>query len=298
MKNKVPRSEYGGPTSSTSSRDPQTSSTTSSTSDDIREWVEESTGWFKSAEILKELGLDWDKGRKLVSWVLRKMVADGEVTKDQNKYGYYRRINTATVKLDLLNVEEEKPVKIISPLDLTTDADFSPGQIYLVSGVTNSGKTTWCLNIAKDNAKAFNVHYINMESGAKELANTIKRFPDIDVKWFVENVNVRTPAESGQNLGDLIIPGEGNLNIIDFLTPPGGDYSQMEKALNDIFERLDGAMCVIAMMQWPTAVHPAGGHGTLSRCRFAIALLKEVERGGKRTYLKVLKDKVSFLILI
>jgi hypothetical protein len=49
------------------------------------------------------------------------------------------------------------------------------------------------------------------------------------------------------------------------------------------------------MMQWPTATHPAGGHGTLSRCRFAIALLKEFERGGKRTYLKVLKDKVSYL---
>lgn len=131
-----------------------------------------------------------------------------------------------------------------------------------------------------------------MESSAKELAGIIRRFTDVDVEWFNNNIYFRKPKEVGQSLGDLIIPGEGNLNIIDYMTPPGGDYSQMTTYINDVFERLQGAMCVIALQQWSQDQdHPAGGKGVLARPRFAVALLREP--GTKRRFVKILKDKVS-----
>jgi hypothetical protein len=184
-------------------------------------------------------------------------------------------------------------VRIISPLGFTVDSEFSHGQIYVVAGMTNMGKTIWALNMAKDNATQFQVYYINVESSPQEMARAVRRFPDIDLQWWDDHVTLLYTDEQGQQLGDLIIPGEGVLNIIDYVNAPGGDYSQVDGAINAIWERLDGAMAVVVLQQW-TADHnaPAGGRGVLQRPRLVISLLREQGRQGRR-FVRVLKDKVT-----
>jgi hypothetical protein len=288
MKNKEPRSEQI-PTHTNAHANAHVSPHVST--DMMKEWVEEGTGWFSTKQMLEELGIPWSDRNRVYN-LLKRMIDTGDVIRDQNRRGWYRRINKASVRLDLGGASNKDAVHIRSPLGLTAESLFSPGQIYLVAGLPNSGKTTWCLNVAKDNVDNFKVYYFNMESSAQELATSIRRFPDVDVKWFEENVEFRRPLETDQPLGDLIVPGEGNLNIIDYLDPPAGDYSQMKPAIDSVFNRLEGAMAVIALQQWsPDQDHPAGGKGVIARPRLAIALLREPSRG--RSFVKILKDKVT-----
>jgi hypothetical protein len=146
-----------------------------------------------------------------------------------------------------------------------------PGNIILIAGSPNSGKTAFMLNIIKENMNKFDTWYFNSEMGGSELQKRLVKFKDItslrDWKFHSKGM----PA----NIADTIAPGEGKLNIIDYLEIHTNFY-EIGAPIRAIHDALKGAIAVIAIQKNPGAAAGLGGYRTLEKPRLAINL----EPGG------------------
>ena len=107
-----------------------------------------------------------------------------------------------------------EPVNLWLPFELSSP-DFSvltPGDIVLIMGSPNSGKTAATLSIAKENRNNWNVFYFSTEISAASFNRRIKKFKDASI----EPSEIKF-SDDFSSFTDVIQPGVGNLNIIDYL---------------------------------------------------------------------------------
>ncbi|GAF86366.1 unnamed protein product, partial [marine sediment metagenome] len=84
------------------------------------------------------------------------------------------------------------------------------------------------------------------------------------------------------NFADVIFPGRDVINIIDYLELYE-DFWIIAKRINEIYQKLDGAIAIIAVQKNPAVDVPLGGYRGLEKARLAMSIEK-----GK---LKILKAK-------
>jgi len=144
-----------------------------------------------------------------------------------------------------------------------------PGNVIVVAGAKDAGKTAFLLNIAADNLAKFDVHYFNSEMGTGELKARLELFDDIPFKEW-RKVNF---YERDENFHDVIVSGEGNLNIIDFLEIYE-DFWIVKKRVAEIWRKLDGAIAIIALQKPQGRDIALGGEGSIEKARLALAMDK------------------------
>jgi hypothetical protein len=181
------------------------------------------------------------------------------------------------------------------PFGLDSIAEIQRGSIIVIAGEPNSGKTALLMNIAKENMRRFDVHYFSSELGKSGFKRRVDKFPDISVDQW--NMNFYPRAD---NFADVVKPGEGNLNLIDYLEMYDNFYL-VSKHLADIYNKLDGAIAVIGLQKNPGQDDGRGGSFTrekpvlslaLSSGKVKITKLKEWQEGldnpnGKEYHFKL-----------
>ncbi|NIM03312.1 hypothetical protein GTN66_04075, partial [bacterium] len=135
---------------------------------EIREYVLSSPGLIMSRDVQGCLGLSSREGQKLVWYVLNEMVKEGLVERVQERHGCYRTIDRECEKIDYVNAPEET-VDISLPFEIEKKVEIMPGNIIVVAGEVNAGKTAFLLNIIRDNMEKFEIHYFSSEMGGGEL---------------------------------------------------------------------------------------------------------------------------------
>jgi hypothetical protein len=155
---------------------------------------------------------------------------------------------------------------------------ITPGNIVLIAGEVEAGKTTFLLNITRYNMDKFKVSYFSSEMGSVEMRSRLDLFEDIALEQWTFD-----PRERSANFADVIRPGPGNINIIDFLEVYDNFY-QVGQFIADIHKKLKGAIAVIALQKNPGIDVPLGGQRGLEKPRLAVTLSK----GG---YCKIIKAK-------
>jgi hypothetical protein len=210
----------------------------------VREWIEDADGVFTTGQVAQDLGISDPKDRMKLRAILSRMAKNGEIEKYGNKAGTFRRPRKSAKVMDLMSAPED-PSPLALPMGLSNHVNIYPGNIIVVAGETNSGKTALLLNIARDNLKVWKVHYFNSEMGSTELRKRLELFHGITVHEWMDSMNA---YECSANFADVIVPGEGNLNIIDFLEIHGEFWSIGEQ-IKAIHDKLDGAVAVIALQK-------------------------------------------------
>jgi hypothetical protein len=137
----------------------------------------------------------------------------------------------------------ENPVKIWLPFAIHERVKIMPGNIIQINGEKNSGKTALMLNIARYNQQNWNVHYFNSEMGPGELKMRLQLFEHTTLSTWKINAYERC-----SDFGDVIFPGEGNLNIIDFLEMHD-EFYRMGHYMREIHEALKGAVAIVAVQK-------------------------------------------------
>jgi hypothetical protein len=169
-----------------------------------------------------------------------------------------------------------------------------PGNIILVAGEVESGKTALMLNIIYENMATWNINYFNSEMGEVELGERLSKFKDIELKdWRFRAI------EHSENFHDVIVPGKQNLNIIDYLELLQ-DFYLVGAEISKIHRRLDGAIAIICIQKNPGVDHGLGGWRAYEKPRLALNIEKtnvEIVKcknyvtknspRGKRFYFKV-----------
>ncbi len=84
-----------------------------------------------------------------------------------------------------------------------------PGNLIVVAGASDAGKTAFLLNFVRLNMDKYPIYYQSSEMGAEELANRLEQFDLPLGSWTF------TAEERSRDYADVIRPD--CINIIDYL---------------------------------------------------------------------------------
>jgi len=236
---------------------------------EIREWAQTTSGYFSTATCDRELNILSKDNKAKRRVVFSRLVEEGLLQRHPSRDGIFRRIDTETIKMDLSQPISEG-ANINLPLGLNDLVRVYPGNIIVVAGEKDSGKTAFCLNAVADNLTMQEIHYFNCEMGSEELTLRLREFDNVDMKDFEKYANF---YERSDNFADAIIPGKGILNIVDYMAIYENHYL-IGQWIDDIHKKLDGAIAIIAIQKPAGRDMGIGGTVTLDKPRLYIAMSK------------------------
>jgi hypothetical protein len=172
---------------------------------------------------------------------IRRLAASGEIKSSGGKYGNYRKIVKDENIIDW-RCAEEKEFDLTLPMGIHSLVKIYPGNVIVVAGASNTGKTAFMLGIIEANQLRHDIYYFNSEMGAQELKGRLKAFGDVcplDAWRF-------TAIERSSNFADVIRPDA--LNIIDFMEVYD-DFWKVGGWIRDIHSRLGKGTAVIALQK-------------------------------------------------
>jgi len=232
--------------------------------EEVKDFILSSTGVFLSSEIVNCSQLSSRQQKQNLSKILGRFVDEGVIERSGKRNASFRRIEKETTIIDFLNADTTT-VDLKLPFEIDGLVEIMPGNIILIAGEVNAGKTAFLLNIIKTNMDTFNVHYFNSEMGAGELRKRLMKFNLLLSKWTFR------AYEQADNFSDVLISGPGNLNIIDFLEVYT-DFYEVGGKIAEIHKKLKGAIAIVAIQKNPGVDIGLGGYRSLEKPRLALAI--------------------------
>ncbi len=175
----------------------------------------------------------------------------------------YRYIDNTCKYIDWVNASDNDLLNIKWPYGIEDNSEFgfdgrvkiSPGDIIVIAGVSNMGKTTFCLNFLWENMDTYPCTLMGNEYTPGKFKRRVAR-----MGW-------RNPlTETGTAKFELIERREGwkdiirpdNINIIDWINLSDNFY-QMGKIIEDIQAKLHNGIAVISIQKDEHKTRGLGG---------------------------------------
>lgn len=232
-------------------------------SDQIKSWVMDSPGEFSVKDLDYDLGIQKPEQRIQRTKILEKFVAEKVLSREGKRRGVYRPYKKELELIDFVKAEDRfLPIRL--PMGLHSLVGIMPGNIIILAGEANAGKTAVMLNIIKSNMAHFNVHYFNSEMGGGELKGRLSKFSDMSLNQWKFNAYSRDA-----DFADVLFTGEKSINIIDFLEIHDDFYLVGEK-IKQIHLALKGAIAIIAIQKNKGAEFAVGGNRTMEKARLVV----------------------------
>ncbi len=231
---------------------------------DIREWVENQEGTFNIRDIYAAMHLSSREEKKNVSKVLTRAVKDNIIIKYGNKAGGFRRINDEAEIIDWQSASHNA-LDIWLPFGLHKMSYIYSGNIIVIAGAPNAGKTALLLNIVLENMKKYKIHYFSSEMTDVEFRIRIDKFRLPHKEWTFD------PRERMENFADVIHPDD--INIIDYMEIYD-DFWRVAQPIREIHDRLDKGIAIIALQKDPKKLMGTGGSYGLHKPRLYLSVDK------------------------
>lgn len=251
-----------------------------SVSDDVREYVKNATGEFSLSQMFMDLSMVRKEEKDTARHAVNKLLKQNIIRANGKKSGIYTIVDHTENIIDWRNANDEE-YKIKMPLNIHDLVKIYPGNVIIVAGASNTGKTSFMLECVRLNQKQHDTYYFNSEMGASELKTRINLFHEVlpADKWNF------TAIERSSNFAEIIRPDA--LNIIDFMEVYD-DFWKIGGWIRDIHEKLKGGIAIIAIQKKASTKkdqqdYARGGELTLEKPRLYLA----IDRGK----IKIVKAK-------
>jgi hypothetical protein len=210
---------------------------------------------------------------------LRRLVNEGTIERAGGKDGVFRRVIADSEPIDFRNAPTEV-FDIRWPFDIQTLAHIHPGNIIVIAGDSNAGKTALLMNVIDLNiGTGYEIFYFSSEMGASELKTRLLQFrrplKDWDFKAFARTAD----------FADVIRPDA--INIIDYLEM-SDNFFTLGGQIRDIFDKLDKGIAIIAIQKATGAAKGRGGDFGLEKPRLYMSISQNPPDGA---ILKLIKAK-------
>jgi hypothetical protein len=211
--------------------------------DELRDWITQASGVFPVESIYADLCIREDKASKdSVRQMVRRMVESGELVRGSTgRYGGYRKPDMALADMDL-DAVVPTPVDFNLPLGLHELVRLYPGNIVVIAGEPNVGKTAFLLECVRMNMDKHDIDYYTSEMGPSELRMRrdlyLTDYPDIKWKWHT--------YERSAHFQDVI--KKNHISIVDFLEVTD-DFYLVGKRMSEIHDKLGGTGLAVVALQ-------------------------------------------------
>ena len=223
-------------------------------------WVDIAPGAFSVAMITSDREV-----QQLTIDRLENLVRKGVLDHYGDKRGWYIPRKNELERIDYINADET-PVKIWLPFGMHDLVDIHDGNIIIISGAPNAGKTAMMLNVIKENRADWKVSYFSSEMGGAELKKRLNLFGDVSINNWGFDAYSRSEA-----FHSVMAKGNNSLNIIDFLEVHD-DFFKIGGALKQIHNELAGAIAIVCLQKNPGNDTGLGGYRTIEVARLAVAV--------------------------
>jgi len=229
----------------------------------INSWIKLNPKKFTIKELDYDLCLKTREDRYNRSYAIKYLVEHNIIETGDNRSTYVPIDKT----LEPLNVKNANTseVDLWLPLGIHELFRCMEGNIIVIAGETNAGKTALVLNILKNNRKHMDVNYFNSEMSAAEYKHRLESFTNTTIDdWKDIKAYYRL-----ENFHHVIKPGRGVLNVIDYLEVVD-DFFAVGKMISKIHAKLNGAICVIAIQKKTGSEFGVGGEMTTHKARLVL----------------------------
>ena len=168
------------------------------------------------------------------------------------------------------NEVPEVAFNINLPLGLNEEVEISQGNIILVAGDNNAGKTSFVLNILKDNKANKSMRYISSEMGKSEFKKRFATF-GLPLNFWKQNELVDYVRKSS-DFHVAIRPDA--INIIDYLEFKDSEYFRAAEFLTKIHDALTTGIAIVCIQKKEGQSLPRAGDLVLEKPRLALAFSK------------------------
>jgi len=236
-----------------------------SITNDFRIWFENCEGSFSLSQIYADLYATTRQERNAIQQDLHRLLEKGKVER-LRKQGEYRKIKCNVEKILMPSVKPI-PLPILFPCNIENYLKTYRGNVIVIGGSPNSGKTAYCLNVAKLNMDRFKVNYISSEMRGEEIYERLEGFQENCIQEMFEKIDW-IPCTS--DFQDVINPDA--LNIIDYLEIPDGEFFKVQDQIRKMFDKLKDGIAIICIQQNKGAELPKGGTGSIEKARIALSI--------------------------
>lgn len=244
--------------------------------EEISAWVDLAEGTFSAQDVDRDLKLIERLEKQHRSHILRDLIANGVIEREGKRVGLFRKVQTEYEFIDPFSTPiQEFDIKL--PLQEEELVHIFPKNIIVLAGTTNTGKTSYCLNVAKDNMHKHRIWYMSSEMGPMELHSRLLLFETVKPEeWPIrlesdESGTGITFIEKSDAWADFVRPNA--VNVIDYIEVTD-DFYKVGGILRAIHDRLQDGIAIICLQKkgGQGNVHGRGGEFTLEKPRLALAM--------------------------
>ena len=259
---------------------------------EVDDFIESTNGYFSVTDCYNVLHAVTKEDRTAVRVALSRQ-KDKTIEKHGERDGVWKRINGETEFINFdLDEDDETPFPIELPFDLHELVEISEGNIIVVAGEFNSGKTTFLLNILKKNKGKVPIRYISSEMSKSEFKKRFRGF-GIPLDFWKQDDKTDYVKKSCDFYSVLKPDG---INIIDYLEFRDSEYQKGAEYLRQIHDRLGKGIAIVAIQKKEGLRMPRSGDMVLEKPRLAISFTK-LDSSGEypQGYCEIIKAKIPRL---
>lgn len=243
-------------------------------------WAMRAHGQFPANVFAKETGIE---SYQLRDQILDELILQKIIVRDEKRNGWYHRIDTHIEPMDWMNAEVDM-YPIWLPLGLNDKAYISPGNVIVLAGESNAGKTAFVLNTIYRNLQAQGgnhdaIHLFNSEMHPAEVKGRLYSIDNRNEAWSGLSVYPRS-----RDFHAVIQPN--GFNVIDFMENLD-DFWLVGKKIEAIHNELQDGIAILCLQKRKGEELARGGDFTQEKARLALSLFYD----GHANYMRITKCK-------
>lgn len=240
---------------------------------EVSDFVAVTSGFFSVTSCYSTLLIVTKEDKTAVRVALHRMKNAGIIEKHPIQDGVYRRVEAA--ELEFITFEddeiEEKEYPIILPLGLNDICEISQGNIILIAGEFNAGKTSFMFNVLGANKGKLPIRYITSEMTRSEMKKKFASFAKPLSFWKQDEMTEY--IRKSVDIHTAIRPDA--VNIIDYIEFHDSDYTKGAEYLTKIHDKLTTGIAIVAVQKKENIRMPRAGDMMVEKPRLAITLSKK-----------------------
>ncbi|MFC2122114.1 bifunctional DNA primase/polymerase [Bacteroidota bacterium] len=230
---------------------------------EIRDWVVETGGrWFTRVDMDKEVDIFTPQDKENRKKIIQRLKHAGEIEEHPFVSGKYRFVDANCEDIAIGEAFVGEPIPFQWPFGIESYANLYPGNLVVIAGSPNAGKTAMLLNLVAMNQNEFEIYYFSSEMAEQEFNLRLSLFKDVE-KWNFH------PKMKSSNFADVIKPDA--INIVDYLEMTD-DFYKVSGYLAGITNKLKNGIAIVALQMKRGATLGRGGEFSLEKARLYLTM--------------------------